>query len=110
MNDKMSSRIPRRIYKDMDITFGELAQALRQLGFKDKSDSEIFHFESPKAKLWVRLRQNQPTAFVPKIHIAANSTSLWYAGIIEEWEDLAKLVEQNRLKNNQPALAKAAAA
>lgn len=101
----MSSRIPRRIYKEMDITYGELAQALRQLGFKDKSDAEIFHFE--KAKFWIRLRQNHPTAFVPKAHIAANSTSLWYAGIIEEWEDLAKLVEKNRQQEQQ--LQKAAA-
>lgn len=90
----------RSVYKEMNITYGELAQALTQLGFKNESDSEYFRYVNKKYDSVVLLRANPVNRILFKAIISGFSYQLYMQGVIEEYDDLAKLVEKNRLANN----------
>ena len=85
-----------RIYKDLEISYQELATALVQFGFQDVSDSRRFHFVNPKFKATVLIPLKAPDELVLKSHFVANSTGLCAAGVTREVDDLAKLIERNR--------------
>ena len=90
----------RRVYKEMSITYGELAQALSQLGYKNDSDSEHFRYVNKKHDSVILLRANSANRTLFKAIISGFAYQLSMQGVIEEEDDLAKLVEKNRMANN----------
>ena len=90
----------RKVYKEMSITNGELAQALTQLGYKNESDSEIFRYINKVYDSIILLRANPPNRTLFKAIISGFSYQLYMQGVIEEQDDLAKLVEKNRLTDH----------
>ena len=92
----------RKVYKEMNITYGELAQALTQLGYKNESDSEHFRYVNKKYDSVVLLRANPVKRILFKAIVSGFSYQLYMQGVIEDYDDLAKLVEKNRLANNAP--------
>ena len=90
----------RRVYKEMTITYGELAQALTELGFRNESDSDHFRYAHKKYASVILLKANPPNRELFKAIISAFSYQLYMQGVIEDYDDLAKLVEKNRLTNS----------
>lgn len=86
-----------RIYKDMEVSYNEVEEALKQLGFKNHSDSKRFYFvkDTPNAIFKMPLKTSDEK--VLKAHLAANSYGLWASGVIKDIHDFAKLIERNRL-------------
>ena len=86
-----------RIYKEMDITYQEVIDALLRLGFINESDIERFYFVHKKTKAVFIMPQKPPTAKVLKAHFSANSYGLWASGVTKDIHDFAKMIEANRL-------------
>ena len=90
----------RKVYKEMTITYGELAQALTELGYTNESDSDHFRYVHKKRASVILLKANAANRVLFKAIISAFSYQLYMQGVIEEQDDLAKLVEKNRLANS----------
>lgn len=86
----------RRVYKEMIITYGELAQALTQLGFQNQSDANYFRFVNSEHNSRVLLKSNPDNKTLFKAIISGYSYQLYMQGVIHDFDDLAKLIEKNR--------------
>jgi hypothetical protein len=95
----------RRVYKEMSITYGELAQALTQLGYKNESNANHFRYVNKKHDSVISLRANSANRILFKAIVSGFAYQLSMQGVIEEEDDLAKLVEKNRMTNNAPMVA-----
>jgi hypothetical protein len=95
----------RRVYKEMVITYGELATALMQLGYKNESDSDHFKYVNKKHDSVILLRANPANRTLFKAIISGFSYQLYMQGVIDDCDDLAKLVEKNRMTNTAQAAA-----
>jgi hypothetical protein len=95
----------RSVYKEMIISYGELATALTELGYRNESDSEHFKYVNKKHDSVVLLRANPASKTLFKAIISGFSYQLYMQGVIEDCDDLAKLVEKNRMTNNAQAMA-----
>lgn len=85
------------VYNDITATYGEVAQALKKLGFQDASTSEYFLFVNEKHKSEIKLPANpQDTPFL-KGNLLGYSYILYMQGVIKHRDDLAKRIEKNRL-------------
>ena len=86
-----------RVYKEMLVTYGELAYALTQLGYVDDSTPEYFQYVNEKEKSTVLLRNHLENEFVAKINLVGCSYQLYFQGVLKHTEDLAKRIEKNRM-------------
>ena len=86
-----------RVYKEMLVTYGELAYALTQLGYVDDSTPEYFQYVNEKEKSVVLLRNHPENEFVAKINLAGCSYQLYFQGVLKHTDDLAKRIEKNRM-------------
>ena len=94
-----SYNLATHVYKEMDVTYGEVATALIQLGFKDKSTQESFLLVNETTKSEVRLPYRSMDALFPKINTLGFSNILFMQGIIKHPDNLVKMIEKNRLPN-----------
>jgi hypothetical protein len=92
-----------RVYNELEATYGELAQMLLQLGYKDTSNGTFFRFVYRKRKSIIQLPWRAATDIVVKANLAAFSYLLYMQGIIAERDDLAKGIEKNRFLNEKKA-------
>ena len=97
-----SYNLATHVYKEMDVTYGEVAEALTQLGFKDESNSEYFLFSSEALKSEVRLPYRALDALFAKINTLGFSNILFMQGIIKHPDNLVKLIEKNRVVKKRP--------
>lgn len=101
----------------MEISFEELEKAMIRLGFHKKSERsrntlkeallkrplvEITFFMPEKNIAYVLYEQPAEVP-VPKREIVKISTLLYYHDIIKHFDDLAKMVEKERLKQQATA-------
>jgi signal recognition particle subunit SEC65 len=86
----------RRVYKEMNITYSEFAQALIQLGFQNQSDATYFRFVNSTHNSRVLLKSNPENTTLFKAIISGYSYQFFMQGVIDDFDDLAKLVEKNR--------------
>ncbi len=94
---------PLRAYKDMEPTYGELAYALRKLGFVDNSTSDTFVYINKKFNAIVLLPLGDKDDNVHKANFASLSWGLEEQGVLEHEYDLGKMIEQMRLTEKQAA-------
>lgn len=87
-----------RVYKEMTVTFGEFFEALKQLGFKDKSTETHFWFVKKKDNGVIRFPIRAKDAPMLKADLHGYSYTLFLRGDIENPDDLAKMIERNREK------------
>jgi hypothetical protein len=85
-----------RVYKEMLVTYRELANALAQMGFSDESTSEYFQYTNQKEEATILLRARPAEAIVAQINLAGCSYQLYMHGILKHTDDLAKRIEKNR--------------
>jgi hypothetical protein len=98
-----------KVYKEISPSYQEVAEALKQLGFREETNSEFFLFVNDKHKSEVKLPARPYDAPFLKANLAGFSYLLFMQGVIKDSDDLAKLIEKNRLKANKiSALAKSA--
>jgi hypothetical protein len=86
-----------RVYNDMSATYGEVAWALKKLGFVDASTSEHFRFVNEKHKSDIRLPARPLETTFSKANMIGYSYILYMQGVIKNRDDFAKRIEKNRL-------------
>jgi hypothetical protein len=91
-----------KIYKEMVATYGEIADALKKLDFQDMSTTQHFRLVNTNHNSEVKLPARPLDTLFSKTNFAGYSHQLYMQGVIEDYDDLAKLVEKNRLANNAP--------
>ena len=88
------------VYKEAEVTYGEVAEALTQLGFRDESTQEYFLFSHEKSE--IRLPFRATDALFAKINTLGFSNILFMQGIIKHPDNLVKMIEKNRLAKKRP--------
>lgn len=99
-------------YNDISATYGEVAIALKKLGFQDVSTSEYFRFVLEKHNAEIKLPARPLETIFSKTNMVGYSYILYMQGIIKHRDDLAKRIEKNRFaakSKKQTAKAKQAA-
>ncbi len=92
-------------YKELVANYGEVAEALKKLGFQDVSTAKHFRLVNNTHKSEVKLPARPLDAVFSKVNLAGFSYQLYMQGVIDDFDDLAKLVEKNRLANNAQVVA-----
>ena len=95
------------IYKEIQPTYGEWLPILEQLGFQkqvvdmkrpiSKAHSKQYRLENKAEKSIIILPYMPDNAPVLKAYFASYSIQLYWQGIIEDMQDMAKMIERNRL-------------
>lgn len=88
-----------RIYKDMDITYRELSNLLRKLGYRVEVLPDRIRYinEDFNSIVQLPLPRKGENENVEKSLIAGYSYALSAQGVIEDPHDLAKMIEKDRL-------------
>ena len=92
-----------RSYKEMEPTYGELEIALKKLNYENKSTSKIFVFINEEFDSVVAIPIKGKQEKVDKSRFAMISHNMEGLGIIKHRDDLAKMIEQNRLQEKEAA-------
>ena len=94
------------IYKEIQPTYGEWLPILEQLGFKKQvvdmqtlfgEKRPQYRLENAAEKSVIILPYLPDNAPVLKAYFASYSIQLYWQGIIEDMQDMAKMIERNRL-------------
>ena len=94
------------IYKEIQPTYGEWLPILEQLGFQKKvvdmqtlfgDKKPQYRLENTAEKSVIILPYLPDNAPVLKAYFASYSIQLYWQGIIEDMQDMAKMIERNRL-------------
>jgi predicted DNA binding CopG/RHH family protein len=93
------------VYKEMVASYGEIAEALKKLGFQDVSTSKHFRLVNTACNSEVKLPARPLDAVFSKVNLAGYSYQLYMQGVIEDYDDLAKLIEKSRLAHYAQAVA-----
>lgn len=94
-----SYNLATRVYKELNVTYAEVAQALKQLGFQDESTTELFRFVNEAHQSEVKLPARPLDATFMKANTVGFSNLLYMQGVIKEPDRLVKLIEKNRSPN-----------
>ena len=86
------------IIKKSSVTNKELIIVLTQLGFRNESTDDRYHFVNDKYNSIVDLPPLALDDLVRKEYLAIYSYQLYMQGVIRYEENLIKKVQQNRLK------------
>lgn len=94
------------VYKELTVTYGEVAQALKQLGYQDESTNEYFKFVNNAFSSEILLPARPLETLFVKANTVGFSNLLFMQGVIKEPNKLVKLIEKNRtpvkIKRQQP--------
>jgi hypothetical protein len=83
-------------YNDINATYGEVAQALKKLGFQDMSTSEHFRLVNESSNSDIKLPARPLETIFSKGNMIGYSYILYMQGVIDNRDDLAKQIEKNR--------------
>lgn len=98
------------IYKEIQPTYGEWLPILEKLGYKKEvvnlptlfgDKQPQYRLENQAEKSIIILPYLPDDAPVLKAYFANYSIQLYYQGIIEDMQDMAKMIDQNRLLAQQ---------
>ena len=103
---------PFRIYKEIQPTYGEWFSILAELGYHKQVVDRTHPISKQSTKQYVLNNQSQKstiilpylpdTALVLKAYFANYSHQLYLQGIINDVQDMAKMVEKNRSTAESP--------
>jgi hypothetical protein len=96
-----------KIYKEIQPTYGEWFSILTELGYQkhvvdikrpiSKQYTKQYILENPSEKSTIILPYLPDNSPVLKAYFASYSHQLYMQGIIEDVQDMAKMIERNRL-------------
>ncbi len=85
----------------MEPTYGELAKALAALGFKNRSNQKVFFYAHEPSGAEVVLPLKESSTIIHKEKFASLSWRLEGFGVLENENDLGKMIEQFRMKEHK---------
>lgn len=94
-----------QINENIIATYAEVAEALKKLGFQDMSTPKHFRLVHNAYNSEVKLPARPLDTLFSKVNLAGFSYQLYMQGVIKDYDDLAKLVEKNRLIDHTPIAA-----
>ena len=98
-NLKISNMEVVRIYKDMEITYHEFVQALYRLGYHKVPQKEAILYVNDAYGSIISLNPlNTPNRKMLRGSFAAEAYLMEMQGVLEHRDDIAKMIEQERLK------------
>ena len=86
------------IIKEVVVTNNEIIKVLTQLGYRNESSDERYHFVNDRYKSVVDLPLRPLDEPVQKEYLAIYSYQLYMQEVIKSEDNLIKKVQQNRLK------------
>ena len=86
------------IIKEVVVTNNEIIKVLTQLGYRNESTDERYHFVNDRYKSIVDLPLRPLDEGVQKEYLAIYSYQLYMQEVIKQEDSLIKKVQQNRLK------------
>ena len=87
-----------RIYKDLVVTYAEFENALLRLGFRQTVKNGWKVYTNDAHGAWVKVNPlNTPDRKMILGAFAAEAFNLEMMGVIEHRDDIAKMIEQDRL-------------
>lgn len=90
------------IYKNMEVTYGELETALRAFHYTKKRGKDFYGFENKTFDSVVLIPLTaQPEEKVSRLLFDSTSKLLEAKGVIFHKDDLAKMIERERLGEQQ---------
>lgn len=90
------------IYKNMEVTYGELEKALLTLQYVKKRGKNFYGFENKTFDSLVLIPLlAQPSDIVSRLLFDSTSKLLEAKGVIAHKDDLAKMIERERLSAQQ---------
>ena len=95
---------PPRIYIKVPVTYGEMIEALTQLGYHQEFDGQHNRFVNATYKSVVTLPIYPLDEVVERIDVAAASYRLYLQGVIKEEEHLVRMIQKNRLKKQKKSV------
>jgi hypothetical protein len=92
------------IYKDLEVTYQEFEQALNNLGYHVVTQrNQRLYINKLYDSVIVLSNLNTPDRFMIKGEFAAQAYLMEKKGVIEHKDDVAKMIEEERLKTKQIA-------
>ncbi len=87
-----------KIYKDIEVTYSEFEQALISLGYvKKQKNDRIFYINQEFDSIISILNQVTPDMKMLKADFTANAFLMEMKGVLNNKDDIAKMIESNRL-------------
>ncbi len=88
-----------KVYKETEITNAEMIDMLQKLGFIEvKGDAHDYRMENKAFDMYLLMPRRPLNEFIWKGYTAKFSKMLLDFGVIEDYDDLVKMVLKERLK------------
>lgn len=88
------------IIKEVSVTNKEFIKVMTQLGYRNESNEERYHFVNDKYNSIVDLPPLSLDEIVQKEYLAIYSYQLYMQGVIKEEENLVKKIQLNRIRKS----------
>jgi hypothetical protein len=88
------------VYHELSATYGEVAETLLELHYKNESNEQYFLFTNEKYDAEIRLPARPQDALFFKANLMAFSNIMFMKGIIKHPDDFAKRIEKKRLAHS----------
>ena len=87
-----------RAYKDMEVTYRELSSALIRLGYRNATDEKYFRYinDEYNSVILLQLPRKSEDETIHKVYFAALSQNMEWKGVLDDMDDLAKMIERDR--------------
>jgi len=86
------------VYKEMEVSYRELASALSYLGYRNATNEKHFRFINDEfnSDILLPLPHKSEEEKVNKAYFVALSINMEWKGVLDDMDDLAKMIERNR--------------
>ena len=86
------------IYKDLKVSYGEFTAALLRLGYRKVPQEDAIFYVNDEYGSVIRIgHRNTPDKMMMLALFAGEAYSMEMMGVIEHRDDIAKMIEQDRL-------------
>ena len=86
------------IYKDLKVSYGEFTQALLRLGYRKVPKEDVTFYVNDEYGSVIRIgHRNTPDKMMMLALFAGEAYSMEMMGVLEHRDDIAKMIEQDRL-------------
>ena len=90
-----------RTFKKSSVTYGEMIDVLKNLGYHSESDDKDHRFTNKEHNSIVVLAVCPPDEMLEKVYLETYSRLLYLQGIIEKEDGIQRIIEKKRLKKRK---------